>query len=307
MSTSIGIDVSKARLDAHLLPLGEARQFPNDPAGHRALVRWAGKARPERIVLEATGGYELAALDALHAAGLPVSRVNPLQARHFSRALGTRAKTDAVDALALARMAAAMPLPDYRPAEDWQRALRELVQRRGHLVEAIQQETQRQDRMTLPLVRQQLARHLASLRQQREAMDKAIKALIAQRPERAALDSVKGSGPVLQAHLLALLPELGTLSPKQVASLAGLAPHPRDSGTMRGQRRCAGGRGAIRPLLYMAAMTAIRYEPAIRDFHQRLVAAGKHGSVALVACMRKLLVILNARLRDAMAERAAMA
>jgi transposase len=307
MSAFVGIDVSKATLDVAILGRGGSRAFPNTPAGFRRLSAWLRPLAVERVVLEATGGYELAALEALHAAGLPVARVNPRQSRDFARATGQLAKTDRLDAEVLARLAAAVPLTRWEPREAWQRRLAEWQQRRGHLVEMAGSERQRLERLSDASLRRGAQRHIALLERELKLIDAEIARQVEAQPSLMVLRSLRGVGPVLQATLACELPELGSLSGKAVAKLVGVAPMARDSGQWRGQRVVWGGRGQVRRVLYMAALTAMRHEPRLRDFYRSLRERGKAGKVAIVAVMRKMLVILNARMRDAMAGAPAMA
>lgn len=298
----VGIDVSKARLDVHLLPQGNALAVANDPAGIAALCGQLAALAPALVVLEATGGLQERAAAALVAEGLPVAVVNPRQVRDFARSLGRLAKTDRLDAAILAEFAARIR-PEPRPLPDAARqALIELVTRRRQLVEMRATEKTRRSQIT-PALRSSLDAHLGWLDNAIEALDRDISDALRQSPAWRAnhdlLAAVPGIGPVSCATLLAKLPELGTLSRRKIAALAGLAPLSRDSGTLRGRRAIAGGRAEVRATLYMATVTAIRCNPAIRAFHHRLTNAGKPAKLAITACMRKLLTILNAILRDA--------
>lgn len=300
MSACVGIDVSKATLDVAIHGSPEVRVFANSPAGFRQLAVWLLPQHPHQVVLEATGGYEQAALDALFVAGLPMARVNPRQVRDFAKALGQLAKTDRLDARVLAHLAAAVTLTPYQPPSDWQRRLGQWHQRRGHVVQMLGSERQRLERLTDPALRAWGRRHIAMLQRELRRLDTEMKHQVAAQPTLEPLRSIKGVGPVLQATLACQLPELGRLDGKAIAKLVGVAPLARDSGLMRGQRHVWGGRRDIRAVLYMATLTAIRYEPRLRDFYQALRARGKAAKVAIVAAMRKLLVILNARMRDAL-------
>lgn len=302
MSVSVGIDVSKATLDVAIHGSSAVRAFPNNAAGFRQLAAWLKPQLPLQVVLEATGGYEQAALDALFAAGLPMVRVNPRQVRDFAKALGQLAKTDRLDARVLAHFAAAVPLTRYQPPHAWQRRLAEWHQRRGHVVQMLGSERQRLARLTDPALRAGMRRHIAVLQRELRRLDTEIRHQVATQPVLDPLRSIKGVGPVLQATLACQLPELGRLDGKAIAKLVGVAPLARDSGLMRGQRHVWGGRHEIRSVLYMATLTAIRYDPRLREFYQALRARGKAAKVAIVAAMRKLLVILNARMRDALLE-----
>lgn len=301
MHACVGIDVSKATLDVAIHGTSEVRTFANNRAGFRRLVAWLLPQHPRQVVLEATGGYEQAALDALFAAGLPMVRANPRQVRDFAKALGQLAKTDRLDATVLAQLAATISLTPYRPARAWQRQLAQWHQRRGQIVQMLCSERQRLERMDDPLLLAWARRHIATLQRELRHLDTEIKNQMSAQPELEPLRSLKGVGPVLQATLAAQLPELGRLDNKAIAKLVGVAPLARDSGLLRGRRHVWGGRSQIRAPLYMAALTAIRYEPRLRDFYQSLRARGKLAKVAIVATMRKLLVILNARMRDAQA------
>ncbi|MHB1992223.1 IS110 family RNA-guided transposase [Metallibacterium scheffleri] len=307
MFVSVGVDVSKATLDVAIHGAAATRCFPNTPAGHRRLIAWLQPQGTHQVVLEATGGYEQAALDALQAAGLPVVRVNPRQARDFARATGQLAKTDRLDARMLAQMAATLPLRRYQPAAAWQRRLAEWSQRRGQLVTLLTGERQRLRQLTEVPLRRSLQRHMAWLEDEIAALDRAIAQQLEAQPVLATLRTLKGVGPVLTATLASELPELGRLDRKAIAKLVGVAPLARDSGQWRGPRHVWGGRHAVRSALYMAALVGVRHEPRLREIYQRLRARGKAAKVALVACMRKLLVILNARMRDALRENHAMA
>lgn len=303
----VGIDVSKAQLDvaAKGAPL-EATRYANDSDGHQALVDALNLLRPRVVIVEPSGGYEAELVCALQAAGLAVVMVNPQQARDFARSMGERAKTDRIDAQMLAEFGAVIAQrPDLeqllkvRMAEE-QQDLLALVNRHRQLTTMLSAE------------RTRLTKSRAAIRPSIEAMIKAIQKQLHQvDAEMAAnvekhyaaqaklLRSAKGVGPIACAWLIAALPELGRLDRREIASLVGVAPFPRESGTMRGRRRIEAGRFDLRRVLYMAALTATRYNPVIRAFYQRLVNAGKPPKVALVACMRKLLTILNAMARTA--------
>jgi transposase len=296
----VGIDVAKQTLEVASEPRGLEGQFPNTPAGLERVVAHCGGAR--RVVVEATGGYEHALVAALLAAGIPVVVVNPRQVRDYAKASGQLAKTDRLDARVLARFAAqlrpaARPLPDEATAE-----LALVVQRRRQLQEMLQAEEQRaQLAPTRGAVRANLVAHIAWLRASLDETDRALRSLVeaspAWRAQDALLQSVPGVGPTLAATLLAELPELGRLTRREIAALVGVAPLARDSGTLRGRRTVWGGRREVRRVLYMATVAATRWNPAIRGFYRRLRAAGKAPKSALVACMRKLLTILNAMVR----------
>jgi transposase len=299
---SVGIDVSKAQLDWAALGREAGGQVANDPAGHAALAATLQALRPTWVVLEATGGLERAAVAALAGAGLPVVVVNPRQVRDFARALGRLAKTDRIDAQVLARFGQAVR-PPRRPLPSPQaQLLRELVQRYGQLVEARTAEQNRLQQTHSPRVAQSIHATLEFLGQQiqqiEKELDQTLRASPLWREQEQRLRGVKGVGPVTARMLLAQLPELGQVSRQQIAALVGVAPLNRDSGQFRGKRCTWGGRAPVRAVLYMATLTAVRHNPVLRQMYQRLLAAGKLKKVALVACMRKLLTILNALLRD---------
>lgn len=299
MPCFIGLDVSKALLDGVVRPSGEVVQFPNDAHGHAALVAWLRPQVPTAIVLEATGGYERAVTVVLAAAGLPVVVVNPRQVRDFARSTGQLAKTDRLDAAVLALFAERVQ-PTPRPIGDEATAeLAELITRRQQLQEMLTMEKNRLG-LLRSRIRRQVQGHIRWLEQRLHETDddlqEAIEASPVWRVQEQLLWSVPGVGAVVSQTLLALLPELGHLTRKQVAALVGVAPLARDSGQWRGARVIWGGRAPVRRVLYMAALVASRHNPVVREFYARLVAAGKPPKVALVACMRKLLTILNAML-----------
>lgn len=294
----IGIDVSKATLD--VVVHGEQfRQFSNDKRGFVRLIRWLKTWPIKQVVLEASGGYERAALDVLHAAGLPMVRINPARARRFAQGTGRAAKTDRLDATVLAQMAHLLPLTRYVPPAPWQQRLAEFAQCRRHLVQMRVSEMQRLRRLVDPDLIAMKQRYIAQLSDDLKQLDKAIAEQLEGQPGWKNIGALKGVGPILISTLACELPELGSLGSKAIASLVGLAPMNRESGTWQGQRRISGGRAVVREALYMAALTAIRYEPGLRAFYAGLKAKGKASKVALVAVMRKMLVILNARKRDA--------
>ncbi len=294
----IGIDVSKATLDVAVH--GEQfRQFSNDKRGFVRLIRWLKTWPIKQVVLEASGGYERAALDVLHAAGLPMVRINPARARRFAQGTGRAAKTDRLDATVLAQMAHLLPLTRYVPPAPWQQRLAEFAQCRRHLVQMRVSEMQRLRRLVDPDLIAMKQRYIAQLSDDLKQLDKAIAEQLEGQPGWKNIGALKGVGPILISTLACELPELGSLGSKAIASLVGLAPMNRESGTWQGQRRISGGRAVVREALYMAALTAIRYEPRLREFYAGLKAKGKASKVALVAVMRKMLVILNARKRDA--------
>lgn len=297
----VGVDVSKARLDGVCRPDGTDFSEANDPHGIAAIVARLRPLQPDRIVLEATGGLEIPLAVAMAAAGLAVVVVNPRQVRDFARASGRLAKTDRIDALVLAHFAEAIR-PEIRPLPDEDaRRLEALVGRRRQLIEMRTAEMNRLGSTTTPVVRRNLEAHIAYLTRQIEDLDKDLDQAIEASPCWKAKDDllrgVPGIGKVVSRTILATLPELGTLSHKQLSALVGVAPMARDSGTLHGRRCIAGGRGTVRALLYMAALTAKRYNPVLKAFYERLIAAGKATKVALTAVMRKLLTIINAMVR----------
>lgn len=296
----VGIDISKARLEVALRPSLDRWTGPHDDAGIRALVARLGAVSPTLIVLEATGGLEGVLTGALGAAGLPVVVINPRQARDFAKAMGRLAKTDAIDADLLAQFAEVIR-PPVRPLPDAQtQALAALIARRRQLIEMRTAESNRLGSAPKG-VRPGITAHLRWLDTQVARVDRDLIHAVRQSPvwrERdELLQSTPGVGPVVTTTLLAELPELGTLDGKQIAALVGVAPLNRDSGLVRGKRTVWGGRASVRAALYMSALVAIRHNPVIKAFYQRLRAAGKAPKVALIACMRKLLTILNAMLK----------
>lgn len=300
----VGIDVAKAELVVSVVPNMERFTVANDERGARALVERLGPMAVQLIVLEATGGYELLSVAALAAADLPVIVVNPRQVRDFAKATGQLAKTDRLDADILARFAevvrpAVREIPDAAAQE-----LDALLTRRRQLLEMLQAERNRVGQVFgggKRAVRASLKTHITFLERQLRRTDTDLDTWIKQSPiwcERdELLRSVPGVGPMLSRTLLGDLPELGRLSRRQIAKLAGVAPLSRDSGTWRGRRFVQGGRATVRAMLYMGALVASRHNVAIRAFYTRLVEAGKPKKLALVACMRKLLTILNTMVR----------
>ena len=296
----VGIDVAKAQLDIALRPAGERWAVPNDPDGCMTLVERLQAVQPTLIVLEATGGLERAATAALATAGLPVVVVNPRQARDFARATGQLAKTDALDARALAHFADVIrptprPLPDAQTQE-----LRALLGRRQQL---IGMRTAEQNRLagTNAYLAKDIEAHITWLNERLATLDDDLETLLRASPvwreNDDLLQSAPGIGPVCARTLLLELPELGTLTRQQIAALVGVAPLNCDSGTLRGRRMIGGGRAQVRTVLYMGTLVATRYNPRIKAFYERLVAAGKVKKVALTACMRKFVTILNAMLK----------
>lgn len=297
----VGIDVSKSRLDAYLHPSGERLALDNREPQHRELADKLRSVGCDLIVLEATGGFELPCVGVLAAAGLPVVVVNPRQVRDFARATGRMAKTDTIDAEVLALFGEAVK-PEVRPIPDAAaQRLQAMVARRKQLVEMLTMERSRLLQANEG-VRRNIEEHIFWLQNQLDDLDgdlgRTVKSSPVWREKENLLRSVPGIGAVTAQMLLAELPELGTLSRQKIAALVGVAPLNRDSGKMRGRRMVWGGRKHVRSALYMATLVATRYNPVIRTFYQRLRAAGKLAKVALTACMRKLLTILNAMLKN---------
>jgi transposase len=302
MEHFVGIDVAKDRLDVHLRPSGEAFAVARDGEGLAQLVERLRALAPRLVVMEATGGYETIVASAVAAAQLPLAVVNPRQIRDFARATGKLAKTDAIDAAAIAHFAEAVR-PPARPIADAQaQALGELVARRRQVIQMMIAERNRRRRATQGRVLRAIDRHLELLQSELSELDGDIDGAIRNSPAWQAdaelLVSVPGIGPVTLRTLIADLPELGRLDRRKIAALVGVAPINRDSGTMRGRRSIAGGRPAVRTALFMAAMVASRKNPVIAPYYAKLRAAGKTAKQALTACIRKLVVILNAILRD---------
>ena len=297
----VGVDVSKQRLDVAVRPSGEVLTINNDDAGIKKFLKLMTKRSPQLIVMEATGGHEYACAYSLMKAGFPVAVVNPRQVRDFARAVGKLAKTDPLDAKILAHFAEAVqPPPRAMPDQQWEE-IGHLVTRHRQLIEMIVAEQNR--RMSLQgTARRDVDVTIRFLRDRLDKIDEQMKTLIAEHPDWKAkaelLDSVPGVGPVLISSLVAELPELGKLNRKQMAALVGVAPFNNDSGQSRGRRRIRGGRAHLRSVLYMSVVAGIRFNGTIRTFYQHLRAAGKAPKVALVACMRKLLVILTALLKS---------
>jgi transposase len=296
--TAVGIDVGKTTLDVAMEGAPNVVRFSNTAAGIRKLVRRLKQVADARVVVEATGGYEDALLEACCDARVWVSRINPRQARDFARGTGELAKTDSIDArlLCLLSRLLADRLRPYEAPAAWQRELRDWLRRRGQVVATLQAQKQ-QTALAAPAVRKVMARTISALVRELAAIDRAMQVLLSAHTT-PALRSSKGMGPIFQSTILALLPELGRLTRKQIAKLVGVAPMNRDSGQMHGKRHIRGGRAPVRVALYMATLSAVRWDSALRAHYQQLRARGKLGKVALVACMRKMLTIVNARRRD---------
>lgn len=297
----VGIDVSKGQLDVALLHAQEELQFANDAAGIEQLVKRLKTLEVDLVVTEATGGYETAVATALVAAGLRVAVVNPRQVRDFAKATGRLAKTDRIDARVIAAFGEAIE-PEIRPlADEDARELEGLLVRRSQLVAMKVQESNRLG-LAQTAMRKGIKKHIAWLEQEIDRLDVDLTAALRKSPAWRAKDellqSFKGIGPLSSGTLMAGLPELGRLDRRAIAALVGVAPFNNDSGKMRGRRSIYGGRSRVRTMLYMAAISAIRFNPVIREFYQRLTTRGKPHKVAMVACMRKMLTILNAMVRE---------
>lgn len=297
----VGIDVAKAHLDVAVLPEKRTCQVANDDTGFVELINWLGQPQDTLVVLEATGGYQTAAASALCAAGFSVVVVNPRQVREHAKSRGQLAKTDTLDALILADFAFRNQ-PEVRPLPDEEtRLLQAQVARRRQLRDMLTMETNRLQQAPKELKRDIIA-HIKwlekRLEQANDDIDKQIRNSSIWREQDDLLQSVPGVGKVTSHTLIAELPELGKLNNKEIAKLAGIAPLNRDSGKFSGHRIVWGGRAAVRAALYMAVISAVRHNPIIAAFYQRLKARGKASKVALVACMRKLLIILNSMLKE---------
>jgi transposase len=296
----VGIDVSKATLDV-AVSTGASRQVVNDDPGIATLVAELAHLQPTLVVLEATGGYQAAVVAALVVRGIPVAVVNPRQVRDFAKALGKLAKTDAVDAQVLMRFAQSVRPEPRQPLDEHTLALDALLTRRRQVVEMLTAERNRLAQ-SVRRVRPSIEATIEFLRKQlsdiNDDLDSAIRHSPVWREKEDLLRSVPGVGRIVATTLLCELPELGRLNRKEVAALVGVAPFNRDSGTLRGRRSIWGGRASVRSALFMAVVSASRFNPVIRSFYERLRAAGKLKKVALVACMRKLLTILNSMMRD---------
>lgn len=298
----VGIDVSKDRLDVHVLPSGEAFAVTRDGKGLEQLVERLRGVAPTLIAVEATGGFETIVAAAVAGAGLPLAVVNPAQVRHFAQAVGKRAKTDPIDAAIIARFAEAVkPQPRALPDEA-ARLLAELVARRRQIIEMLVAERQREKRADSLRVRKSLVRHIAALEKELPVIDRDIDTMVRGSPvwreKENLLTSFPGVGDTLARTFLAELPELGRLHRRQIASLVGVAPFTRQSGRWRGKSMIGGGRSAARTATFLAALSAIRCNPVLKAFYRHLLAAGKPKMVALIAVARKIITILNAILRD---------
>jgi transposase len=298
----VGIDVSKDRLDVHVLPSGESFAVARNGDGLASLNERLRPLGASVIAVEATGGFETVAAGSLAGAGLPVVVVNPAQVRAFAQALGKRAKTDPIDAAVIARFVAAIQ-PEVRPLPDAAtQALADLIARRRQIVQMIVAERQREKRASQPRLQRSIARLLAALEKELSELDLELDTQVrgssAWRQNEDLLTSVPGIGPTIARTLLAELPELGTLDRRQIAALAGLAPWTRQSGKWKGKSFIGGGRSSVRTALFIGALTAGRHNPVLKVFRQRLIDGGKPKIVAAIAVARKLLTILNAIIRD---------
>jgi len=301
INDTIGVDISKATLDAFRLNGNEHRQFPNSRAGCAALIRWIGETGG-RVVFEPTGPYHRLFEASLAASRLSAVKVNPRAARRFAEATGELAKTDRIDAAILARMGAALDLEERPAITETLRDLREMGVARQALVKDRIAATNREQIAVNPMIRRQLRARLRQIDAQLKEIDGAIAALVANDPElsrrRDILASIPGIGIVTAMAILTEMPELGSLSHKQAASLAGLAPMTRQSGTWTGRARIRGGRASLRRALYMPSLVALRFNADLKRKYQDLKNAGKPSKVAITAIMRKLLILANALLRD---------
>ena len=296
---SIGIDISKANLDCHAYPAGAERQFANTAKGHKALIAWLRQWQVERIAFEATATYHRALEAAL--ADWPCVKLNPERARRFAQATGTLAKTDRIDAMLLARMAATLQ-PPVRPAQSAEQAqLAELINARDGLVRVRTALKNREKNLTIAILKRQCKQRLEQIERHIDALDAEIASLIAADAKLARrheiLTSIAGVGTLTANQLIATMPELGNLDNKQAASLAGLAPVARQSGQWKGKSFIRGGRANVRQALYMPALVAARFNPDLKAKYQQLVGAGKPAKIAITAVMRKLIVTANALLK----------
>ena len=297
----IGIDVSKGYCDVAVIPDGTRKRFTNDEEGQEAVAAFMLPLKPGRIVIEATGGYEMGVVRVLADNLLPVVAVNPRQVRDFAKATGRLAKTDTIDAEVLAQFARAIQ-PDIRPLPEKEaQVFRALVARRRQLVQMLTMEKNRLEKSP-PAGSKDIRNHIYYLTEALKKIDRDILRTIRKSPlwkeKETILTSTPGIGPVISCTLIAALPELGMLNRKEIAALVGVAPFNRDSGKHRGKRTIWGGRSHVRAVLYMGTLSAIRFNPVIRAFYKRLVDAGKVKKLAVTACMRKLLTILNTMMKN---------
>lgn len=301
-SAFVGIDVSKGTLDSFVSTTGQVEQFLNTHDGIQRLANYLKAQNPALVVLEATGGFERLAAAELSAAGLPVVIVNPRQVRDFAKATGQLAKTDALDAQVIAEFARAVKPVIRELPDEHTRELADLLARRRQIIDMIVAEDSRLKQAVLKALKKDIKAHIVWLKKRlkrtEDDLHEAIKSSPVWKANYDLLSEVKGVGDVLALSLLAMLPELGKVNRKQVAALVGVAPYNCDSGLYKGRRRIWGGRAGLRSVLYMAALSSKTHNPVIERFYNHLLAAGKTKKVALVACMRKLLTILNAMIRD---------
>lgn len=300
-ATFAGIDVSKKTLDLDCYPVSHRAQFANDEGGHHALALKLQQLGPSWVIVEATGGLETALVGVLATAGLPVAVINPKQARDFAKAIGVLAKTDSVDAAVLARFGEAVK-PALRPFKSAElRELEEVLVRRRQLVDMLTAEKNRRQQASVRMVKE-IDEHIEWLERRIKGADtdlgNAIKNSPLWKAKADLLSSIPGVGKITVTTFLAQLPELGTLNRREISALTGVCPFNRDSGKYRGKRRIWGGRATVRSVLYMATLVAIRHNSVLKQTYQRLLDAGKLKKVAIVACMRKLLVTMNAMLRE---------
>ena len=295
-----GLDIAKLNLQLHLA--GQIHDLPNTTTGHRRLLKLLAAQPGVHVVCEATGGYERDVVAALHQANVPVSVLNPARVRHFARAQGQRAKTDHIDAAVLSAYGQALQPKATAPRTEQEQQLAELVRRRVQVLEVLVAQRQQAERLTVPALRRQAQSLVRRLERDLKQIEEQLKAL---RTQATALDervqkleAITGVGTLTALGVLAELPELGTLNRRQAAALAGLAPHPRESGQWHGRRSIGGGRAPVRRALYMAALVAAHSNTQLKAFYQRLRAAGKPAKVALTAVMRKLIVLMNHLLKN---------
>ena len=295
-----GLDIAKLNLQLHLA--GRVYDLPNTAAGHRRLLKLLTPQPGIQVVCEATGGYERDVVAALQAAQIPVSVLNPARVRHFARATGQRAKTDDIDAAVLSAYGQALQPKPTAPRTEQEQQLAELIRRRVQVLEILVAQRQQTERLTVPALRRQaqsLVRRLERDVAQIETQLKELRTHAATLDKRVQkLEAITGVGSITALGVLAELPELGTLNRRQAAALAGLAPHPRESGQWHGRRSIGGGRAPVRRALYMAALVAAHSNRQLKEFYQRLRAAGKPAKVALTAVMRKLIVLMNHILKN---------
>jgi transposase len=298
----VGIDVAKAHLDVHILPRQECFRLPNDAEGHKTLIQRLQGLTVHRLVLESTGGYEAALVAELHLAELPVAVVNPRQVRDFARATGKLAKTDRLDAAVLAAFAQAICPRRTTVPDPVTTQIKTLVARRRQLLEIRQAEANHAEHVVDAAIAKSIDRLTQCIQNELIEVERRLQRVIQSSPlwhrKLQLLTAVIGVGQTSATALLAGLPELGTLNRRQAGALIGAAPINRDSGTLRGKRTTGGGRVEVRKALYMPTLVAVRHNPLIRDFYQRLLNNGKAKMTAIIACMRKLVTLLNAIIRD---------